>query len=98
MSSYVGSYTGNHYDFDYSLDICPDILLSLLVGASAIAYVLIYQGITMATRRKKRSLGKSDLFLLGNIITTQLTPSFTICTFQIDYGRCAYGMLRWLHI
>ena len=52
---YMGT---NSMNFDYKVDICADILLSLLVGASAVAFLLIYQGITMAParrRRKKRS-------------------------------------------
>lgn len=41
---------------DFDLDICPDLLLAGIAAAAAAAFALLYTAITMAQRRKRRSL------------------------------------------
>ena len=58
-----------------SVDICPDLLLAGLALAGAAAFVALFTAITMAGRRKKRSVGElmarpleddlKDIFWLG---------------------------------
>ena len=57
----------------FTIDICPDILIAAIAAAAAGAFYLIYQGITMAMRRRKRGFMQNpadefwDMINLGKI-------------------------------
>ena len=56
-----GSYSGGSSGSDcFTIDICPDLLIAAIAAAAAAAFFLIYQGITMAPARRKRSFFPSD--------------------------------------
>ena len=48
----------------YSVDICPDLLLAGIAVAGAVAFYLLYMGITMVVgrKRRKRSLEKDSIY------------------------------------
>ena len=50
-----GSFSGGSGSNCFTIDICPDLLLAGIAAAAAGAFFLIYQAITMAARRRKRS-------------------------------------------
>lgn len=67
----------------FTIDICPDLLLGAIAAAAAVAFVLIYQGITMAVRRRKRSENVSedffgrfqDIFYIGKFVAKSYSDS-----------------------
>lgn len=44
----------------FDIDICPDLLLAGIAAAAAGAFVFLYTAITMAGRRKKRSIDQAN--------------------------------------
>lgn len=57
----------------FTIDICPDLLIAGIAAAAAAAFFLIYQGITMAVRRRKRDSSPESFFwedlMLGKVVT-----------------------------
>ena len=64
LNDMAGSNSYNHGSFSssgidagscFSIDICPDLVLALVAALAALASYLIYNAITVAGKRKKRS-------------------------------------------
>ena len=56
-----GGSSGSDSCFD--LELCPDLILAGFAAFGAAAFFFLYQAITMAGKRKKRSLGTFPLLL-----------------------------------
>ncbi len=54
----VGIVDDNCDGFD--IDICPDLLLAAIGAAAAGAFAILFTAITMAGRRKKRSIDEAN--------------------------------------
>ena len=55
----------------FNIDLCPDLIVATLAVFASVAFFMIYQAVTMAARRKRRSLAGSEqkwseVFWLGN--------------------------------
>lgn len=69
LGAFSGGYGGGSGSDCFTIDICPDLLIAGIAAAAAGAFFLIYQGITMAVRRRKRSVSDTvmDSLALGKV-------------------------------